>query len=66
MTVDGQDIYHMGDKAKVFQKHQETIEKKDAEIALLSEKIRALEAERDALRGSGSTASHRAGARVSQ
>lgn len=50
MTVDGIDIYHMGDKAKSFQKLQEVIDKKDQEIARTNEELRTVKAERDALK----------------
>jgi hypothetical protein len=66
MTGDGQDIWHLGDKAKEYKKHQETIAKKDEEISKLSSEITELKRQLAALSpssGSG-TATHRPGSRV--
>ena len=51
MTADGQDIWHLGEKAKQYQKMDERMAKKDEEIAKLNDEIRALKEERDALKG---------------
>jgi hypothetical protein len=70
MTGDGQDVYSMGAKAKDFEKaserHTKAIEKKDEEIAQLREQLRVVTAERDALKGSGASPAHKAGARVTR
>lgn len=68
MTADGQDIYHLGERAKKFQKHEETITKKDEEIARLNAKIAEQQQQIDALKGSGESrsASHRPGGRVTR
>lgn len=65
MTADGQDIWHMGEKYKTFQKQAETITKKDEEISRLTSELATVKQELAALRSSGSAvASHRPGARV--
>lgn len=65
MTVDGADIYHMGDKAKSFQKQEERIAKKDEEIAKLGAELTEVKRERDALvSGGDSSHRHRPGGRV--
>lgn len=65
MTVDGQDIYHMGEKAKGFQKMDERLAKKDEEISKLQTELTEVKRERDALiSGSGQSHQHRPGGRV--
>lgn len=65
MTVDGQDIYHMGEKAKAFQKQDERLAKKDEEIAKLQADLTEVKRERDALvSGSETSHRHRPGGRV--
>ena len=65
MTVDGQDIYHMGEKAKSFQKFDERLAKKDEEISKLQAELTEVKRERDALiSGSGESHRHRPGGRV--
>jgi hypothetical protein len=66
MTVDGQDIYHLGERAKAFQKSDERLAKKDEEIAKLQEEIRAVKAERDALKSTIVAPARRVGQSVTR
>jgi hypothetical protein len=63
VTPNGEVIV-IGEKAKNFRKHDEILEKRDAEIRRLTEEISALKAERDALRGGSAGSGHRAGHRI--
>jgi len=49
------EVLSMGEKAKGFRKHEEIIEKKDAEIQRLTSELAEMTRERDALRSSTRT-----------
>ena len=66
MTGDGQDVYHLGDKAKAFAKLDERLAEKDAEIAKLNEKVSALNAELTSLRVGTATPTRRIGERIAR
>ena len=66
LTGNGE-IIKMGDKAKTYRKHDQTIEDRDAEISRLNTENAKLKQENDALKGSGSARSgHNPGNRVSR
>ena len=65
MTGDGQDVYHMGEKAKEFEKLSERLAGKDEEIAKLQREIADLKGQLAAVTSSGTGQhGHRPGSRV--
>jgi len=53
------EVLKMGDSAKNFRRHEEIVESKDKEIRRLEGELSAAKAERDALKGAGSSGSAR-------